>query len=142
MGSERMVRMKRIRKILVLVAMLLWGCGKAVPRPVSHIATGVDIFCQEQDVQISRHYTNSPKMEYVLMYLRLLEPLGKPETDPDTLEAAVFEITVTMADGSRQVYRQKAHRYLSSNGGPWKTIDPEQAAGLYRLIAKVPSDSL
>ena len=81
-------------------------------------------------------------MEYVLLYLRLLEPTGKPETDPDALADAVFEINVTLSDGSRQVYRQKAHRYLSLNGGPWKTIDPEQAAGLYRLIAKVPSDSV
>lgn len=122
--------------------MLLAGCGRASQKPVSHIVTAVDITCQQEDVRISRHYTKSPKMEYVLLYLRLLEATGKPETDPDTLPDPVFEITVTMADGRKQVSRQKAHRYFSRDGGPWQAMDPAQSVGLYELLAKIPSDSL
>ncbi len=134
--------MKRFLKILCLIPVLLCGCGKKAVRPVAQVVTGVDISCQYEDVQILRHYTKSPKMEYALLYLRLLEPGKPPEIDPDTLDDEIFEITVTLSDNSQQVYRQKAHRYFSKNGRPWQTIDPEQAAGLYRLMAKIPSDSV
>ena len=132
--------MKRILKILCLIPVLLCGCGKKAAKPVMQVVTGVDISCQYEDAQISRHYTKSPKMEYALLYLRLLDTGKPPEIDPNTLDKPVFEIAVTLSDGSKDIYRQKAHRYFSKNGRPWQTIDPEQAAGLYRLIAKVPSD--
>ena len=127
---------------IILLALILCGCRHKPQAAVSHLVTGVDIFCQEEDVQITRHYTHSPNMEYVLLYLRLLRPLGKPEQDPTNLPDPVFHITVSHADGSRVIYRQKAHRYLSINGSPWQIIDPGQATGLYQIMQKIPSDSL
>ena len=127
---------------VILLGLILCGCQRTPQAPVSHLVTGVDIACQKEDVLISRHYTRSPKMEYVILYLRLLEPVGTPEINPEILTDPVYCITVHFSDGSQQVYRQKDHRYLSVDGGPWQSIDPGQAAGLYRLMEKLPSDRL
>ena len=79
-------------------------------------------------------------MEWVLIYLRLLKPLGKPDSDPDSLEKDIYEITVHLSDGSKRFYRQKAHRYFSKENRPWQSINPEYAAGLYSLMQHLPSD--
>lgn len=134
--------MKKLLIVLCLSATLLCGCGKKdpPPEPLARVVTQVDISCQHGHTLIRRHYTDPDKMEYVLLYLRLLKPRGKPEQDPEQLEHAVFEITVHLSDGNKRHYRQKAHRYFSRDSRPWELIDPAQAAGLYRLMEKVPSD--
>ena len=81
-------------------------------------------------------------MGSVLIYLRLLKPFGKPEKDPDTVDADIYEITVQLSDGNKRVYRQKAHRYFSRGQQQWERIDPERAAGLYTLMRQLPSDAL
>ena len=137
--------MKKICKLvfgLCFFVILLSGCTAKGTQPLCRVVTQVDISCQKEDVQIRRHYTDSQKMEYVLLYLRLLKPLGTPDTDPDQVDADVYEITVQLSDGEQKIYRQKDHRYLSQSGHPWKTIDPAQAAGLYQLMRQLPSDSL
>jgi hypothetical protein len=91
---------------------------------------------------IQRHYTDSQKMEYVLLYLRLLKPFGKPDTDPDQLDKDVYQITVHLSDGDRRIYRQKAHKYFSWDSRPWQKIDPAQASGLYALMEHLPSDTV
>lgn len=118
------------------------GCRKENTRTFSHLVTAVDITCQYQDVQIARHYTQQQKMEYVLLYLRLLEPAHRPcETAGENWED-VYEIRLSLGDGNQRLYRQRAHRYLAVDGRPWQTIDPEKAEGLYRLMRRLPSDSL
>ena len=79
-------------------------------------------------------------MQSVLLYLRLLKPFGKPDTDPELVAAPVFEITVQLSDGQRHIYRQKDHRYFSKNALPWENIDPARASGLYALMRHYPSD--
>ena len=118
------------------------GCAQTEATPLCRVVTSVDISCQQEDVLISRHYTNMEKMENVLLYLRLLKPGRKPQTDPEELDADVYEITVSLSDGEKKTYRQKDHRYLAEGDRPWQTIDPEQAAGLYRLMRQQPSDSV
>lgn len=121
---------------------MLWGCGAEREKPVSHIVTGVDIFCQHEDGQIRRHYTDQEKMHYALLYLRLAKPMGKADRDPQALGDDVYEITVRLADGREKVYRQTAHRYFCEGDRPWHRIDPEHAANLYLLMRKIPGDSL
>ena len=126
---------------LCFISFFLCSCaGKEAA--VCPVVTQVDISCQQEDVQIHRHYTNSEKMEYVLLYLRLLGPAGLPQIDPDSIDAEEFVIQVQLLNGQTRYYRQKAHRYFSIDGGPWQSIDPAQAAGLYKLMQFVPSDTL
>lgn len=135
---------KAVKMFLIccLSAIIMCGCGvnHAPPAPLCRVVTQVDISCRTKHMLIQRHYTNPDKMEYVLLYLRLLNPRGKPDTDPDQINKDVYEITVHLSDGSKKLYRQKAHRYFSRDSRPWETIDPAQAAGLYLLMQKLPSD--
>ena len=137
--------MKRFLQFLLLSGIcvfLLCGCEAKRNAPIFRVVTGVEITCQHEDVQIHRTYTDMQKMEYVLLYLRLLKPLGKPKTDPGAINADVYEITLQLSDGSQKVYKQKDHRYLATDATPWQEIAPEQAEGLYRLMRKIPDDRI
>lgn len=137
--------MKKAIKILILLCFsvfLLCGCGQDTPaKPLCRVVTGVDISFRHEDMHLQRHYTDTQKMESVLLYLRLLKPLGKPESIPETADRDVYEITVHLSDGDTRIFRQKAHRYLSVPDRPWQLIDPGQAVGLYQLMRHYPSDS-
>lgn len=136
--------MKRLWKSFFIVSfcLIMSGCGRIKPPvlPLCRVVTQVDIFCQKDNMVIHRHYTKQIKMESVLLYLRLLKPSGRPDTDPDSVAREIYEITVHFSDGQKKMYRQKAHRYLSVDNNPWKAIDPAQAAQLYALMQHYPSD--
>lgn len=138
--------MKKAIKLLFICCFCLFilsGCIKndTLQKPLCRVVTQVDISCQTEHMLMQRHYTQTNKMEYVLLYLRLLKPQGKPDADPDQINKEVYEITLHLSDGSKKLYKQKAHRYFSRDSRPWETIDPAQAAGLYRLMQKLPSDT-
>ena len=136
--------MGKIAKIFcfaVAASLVLTGCKAEKVTPGSRVVTGVQVTFQEEDAQLFRHYTQEQKMEYVLLYLRLLKKDGIAEPQPDTARRE-YCITVTHADGSCAVYRQRAHRYFSVDGRPWENIAPAQAAELYRILRYVPSDGL
>lgn len=137
--------MKKFTKLLILFcfsALIMCGCdsGNSKPAPLCRVVTRVDISCRKEHMLISRHYTDMKKMESVLLYLRLLDPQGRPDTDPGSLNKDVYEITVHLSDGKQRVYRQKAHRYFSRDRSSWKMIDPEKASRLYALMRRLPSD--
>lgn len=134
--------MKKLFVFLLFLIFLLCGCQKKPAAPVCRVVTGVEITCQHEDVQIRKAYTDMEKMEYVLLYLRLLKPLGKPKTAPSAVNADLYEITLQLSDGSRKIYRQKDHRYFAVDQAPWQEIAPEQAEGLYRLMRKIPDDRI
>ena len=137
--------MKRMLKLFFILCfcLIMSGCGRINPpaSPLCRVVTQVDISCQKDNMVINRHYTHPKKMESVLLYLRLLKPLDKPETDPNTVVREVYQISVHFSDGQKRVYRQKAHRYISVDDKPWRTIAPEQAAQLYKLMQHYPSDN-
>lgn len=137
--------MKRIIKLFFLSLFLLCimsGCGKNNTKndPLCRVVTQVDITCQHEDLLIRRHYTDTDKIESVLIYLRLLNPLTMTENDPNSIDADIYEINVHLSDGARRVYRQKAHRYISKDYRPWKDVNPGHAAQLYALMRHYPSD--
>lgn len=114
--------------------------SKHTPPALTRVVTHIDIVSQQENVTIERHYNDQEKMESVLLYLRLLQPLYKPEIDPETIGGDVYEITLHYSDGQSRSYRQKAHRFISMDHRPWQTVDPEHAAGLYALMQHYPSD--
>lgn len=137
--------MKKAIKVLILFcfsAIIMPGCVKndSQIKPSVRVVTQVDISCQKDNLLLQRHYTDPQKMEYVLLYLRLLKPGEKPDTLPQTQSDDLYQITVSLSDGSKRTYRQLAHRYFSRESRPWQLIDPKQAAGLYLLMQKLPSD--
>lgn len=132
------------KKISLLIALCLviatmWGCQRT-KRPLCRVVTQVDITCDHDGLPIRRHYTETEKMEAVLLYLRLLRPSGPPITDPDTIDADIYEITVSLSDGQQRIYRQKDHRYFRDALNGWQNISPERASGLYSLMRHYESD--
>ncbi len=138
--------MKKIIKVVFLfsfVCIIMSGCAKSNTKndPFCRVVTQVDITCQHEDLFIERHYTDTEKIESVLIYLRLLKPLTIAESDPDGIDADIYEINVHLSDGARRIYRQKAHRYISKDFRAWKDVDPGHAAQLYALMRHFPSDT-
>lgn len=135
--------MNKYWKLLILFCFstVLSGCisEKPAPQPLCKVVTQVDITCQQKDMLIHRHYTDSQKMQFVLLYLRLLNPRHTSQPVPEQTED-LYEIRILFSNGSQRVYRQKFHRYLSRDDAPWQTISPQQAAGLYTLMRALPSD--
>ena len=138
--------MKKVVKLFFLsffIAVIMCGCAKnnTKTHPFCRVVTRVDITCQHEDLLIRRHYTDTQKMESVLIYLRLLKPLTISVADAEGVDADIYEITVHLSDGVRRVYRQKAHRYISKDFRAWKDVDPGHAAQLYALMRHYPSDT-
>lgn len=136
--------MRKISKIILSVlftTVILSGCARNhAVNSHSLIATEIDIVTQHEKALVHRHYTDPEKMESVLMYLRLLQPVGKPEVSPDEIADDVFLITVHLSNGEKRYYRQAEHRYFTESNFPWFAIDPGQAAKLYALMRHYPSD--
>lgn len=134
--------MKNFAKIWVFpIAFLLFlsGCSKKVPSAYRAV-TAVDISFRYEDTHLQRHYTQNDKIESVLLYMRLLKPLGKPASQPPADDRDVYDITVRFSDGSTKLYHQKAHRFFSRREQVWERIDPGQASELYHLMRHYPSD--
>ena len=134
--------MKRKLMLFLLLCgalVCLWGC-RSQQKPLYRIVTQVDIACDYKGTPIRRHYTDTKKMEAVLLYLRLLRTGGAPAVNPDAVEADIFEITVTLSNGQTQQYAQKDHRYFRKGKSGWMNISPEQASGLYKLMRYYESD--
>lgn len=125
--------------IFCLCCTLFSACApKEIPQPLCRVVTEINIVCDHPKAQIRRHYTDSKKMQYVLIYLRLLKP--KTTTALPTETDDLYSIQISFSDGSKRTYRQTAHRYLSRDNEPWKSIDPSSASGLYFLMRKLSSD--
>ena len=127
--------------LITLVCMLMMcSCGKAHTPPVYEVVTGVDVVTARDGQLLRRHYTTSEKMRPVLLYLRMLKhsPLFEPIEEPEGED--IFLICVELTGGKKRYYRQAKHRYFSFEGGPWRSIDPGKAVGLYRILERFPSD--
>ena len=135
--------MKKAIKLFTMFCfsvIIMSGCVKKNAPPPCKVVTQVDISCRQENLLLQRHYTDPEKMESVLLYLRLLKPMGQPEQMPPPQLGDLYHITVSLSDGSKRNYLQMAHRYFSRDSRPWELIDPKQAAGLYFLMQKLPSD--
>lgn len=109
--------------------------------PLCRVVTQVDIHGQEKDVQIHRHYTDNQKIQWVLIYLRTLNVSVKPQAPGENQTNSHYEISLTFSDGNHKVFHQTAHRFYRQQQRPWHAIDPAQAAGLYKLLRALPSDT-
>ena len=126
---------------LLALYCLLPGCSRShLPAPLCRVVTQVDVFSSRDDIPHLRSYTATGKVEAVLLYLRLLKPLHPAGTDADSMSGDVFTIRLQFSDGTHRLYRQKSHRYIARDDGPWLTLEPELAADLYRLLRSLPSD--
>lgn len=134
--------MRKFSKVFLMFyfcAVMMCGCNRKNTNPVYRAVTQIDIVTEYEDRLLHRHYTSPEKMRPVLLYLRLLKPYGQPVQMPENTDD-VYLISIALSDGQRHYYRQASHKYLSIENGPFKSIDPGQAANLYTILREFPSD--
>ena len=127
---------------LLIASLILCSCSKKHTPSVYEVVTGVDVVTARDGQLLRRHYETPEKMRPVLLYLRMLKhsPLFEPIDEPEGED--IFLICVQLTGGKKRYYRQAKHRYFSFDGGPWRSIDPGKAAGLYNILQAFPSDEL
>ena len=123
---------------LCLFLLSFSGC-KAETEPTPRVVSGVRVDWQRKGVHFSRHYTDTKKVEALLLYLRLLKT-EIPEADPYRQADNVYTITVRLLDGREHRFQQQQHRYFRIEQAPWQQIPPGQAEGLYDLLRVLESD--
>ena len=131
--------MKRLLIFIIVLCVLLAGHFLRA-RAVSGFVEYADVNWQTEYGRHHRHYTSPEKIQKLLYYLRTLSPKGTATIDPETLSGNICKIVLYFQGGKRQIYYQKADRYLSIDAHPWERVQPVQAAKLYPLLEQMPSD--
>lgn len=129
--------------LLCAITLSLCGCSFHPVKPDGHgirVITAITVTYENGPLQTQRHYTSDAKMQPILNYLRRIDPYGEPDVDPETTEGSDFHIELNYSDGSRQLYRQKADRFMLDADGVWKRIDPGKASKLSEILGKLESD--
>lgn len=108
--------------------------------PQSHIVAQVEVTASIGGESRVFTYTDPEKMETLLNYLRLLKPDVRHPLTPETFRADVYEIRLTMLDGTRNCYYQLYDTYLRKNQDPWYAISPVDGSMLHPLLLSMPPD--
>ncbi len=134
--------MRKLLFFAVLTLLLLAGCSrtKLPTQSPSRLVTGITVMYENDPIRFFRRYTSDEKMQQVLNYLRLIDPKGIVQDDPETLPGGQYTITLLYSDGSSNIYRQKSDAYMQTDDGPWKRIDPKKAEWLGQLLEQLESD--
>lgn len=121
--------------------LLLSGCTREDPPSSFPLVTEITVHYENGPIHGELRYTEDEKMQQILTYLRLLNPYGQPQEDPETAEGTLFQIILTHSGGGSSVYQQKADRYLKTGQEPWLCIPPQKALELSLLLGYLESDS-
>lgn len=139
--------MRKISKICIMLALLvllLSGCHRqplpGASQPIYRAVTSVTVTYKNGPIRTQRRYTSDEKMRKVMNYLRLIDPYGTPEEDPETAEGSDIHIILSYSDGFQKTYRQVGDRYMMEDGGKWQKIDPTKAEELGEILGQMESD--
>ena len=124
--------MRTLRKLSFIFCCCLLLAGCRSNQTSLRLVTKISVTDQ---TGLTRHYTQPQHMETILYYLRSLDALGKPNTDPERISGEHYHIRLEYADGQTSIYRQRANRFLSRDSHPWQKI-PSQRASLLGPILK------
>lgn len=131
--------------MLALLLLLLSGCHRQplpdASRPIYRAVTSVTVTYKNGPIRTQRRYTSDEKMRKVMNYLRLIDPYGTPEEDPETAQGSDIHIILSYSDGFQKTYRQVGDRYMMEDGGKWQKIDPAKAEELGEILGQLESDA-
>ena len=117
----------------LLSVFLLSGCGKGKAETV-RVVTRVDVVCDRGCTVRRSTFTDPAQMERVLNYLRLQQPRGVANLDPERMKGETYRIDLHLSDGTHRVYYQRSGGYYSQDLHRWQRIHREDAAGLRELV--------
>ena len=122
------------------LAAIFSGCGRQKEEPLAVVVEQIHVVSHHEDETLERTYTKSAKMKAILSYLRWLRPQFGADCDPEQLPGDEYTITVTLSDGTEEIYEQKTNGYLRKDEGRWENIDPEKGIMLYEIISQMRGD--
>lgn len=126
---------------ICLAVSVFTGCAPTPAESTAYrVVSQIHIQYQNSGLHQRWHFNSDEKMEAVLIYLRILDPYGTPQEDPDNAVGSDIVITLVFSDGSSKIYHQRAERYLQIDDSPWKCIDPRTALQLSALLGVLTSD--
>lgn len=135
------MKKRLIAVYLAAVFCLLCGCHPVTRQDIaSRIVTQITVTCETCSDFTRRFYNTNEKMQLILLYIRCLKPRFAPQTDPEPLAGRTICITVTCADNTTRIYRQKDNLYFQEGTGPWQQVRPDQGSDLWRIVLFTPSD--
>ena len=121
--------MRLIQYFLVLLASFLSPSNGAAPAPENYrVITQIEVTVVHDGQSDTTVYSESNQMEAILTYLRMTQPTGALQLEPDSFRADSYTFTLHFSDGNQGVYRQIYHDFLQQDAGRWQRIDPK--AGL------------
>lgn len=135
--------MKKLTILLLCLAVLsLVGCKKAgTHSPASsRIVTGIDIYCQKPNGQLSRQYRQPEKIQAILHYIRLLDPNGPTPVSEEAMQGDLYEIVVHLRGGGKRIHRQRSDSFAALHHRYWGRIDRSLGMQLARILALLPGD--
>ena len=131
---------KRIWPLMLAAALLCAGCFGQKQSAGWPVVCQVTVTCERQGNLTRQVYTSEEKMRQILNQLRNLGQKFTPDTDPESLQAPSYSITVTNTDGSQRIYQTKADRYIRICQDPWQQADAKRISELHLLLDNLPGD--
>ncbi len=118
--------MRLIHYLLILLATFLSPSHGAAPAPeTNRVVTQIEVSIVQNGYTSTTTYTDDRQMEAILTYLRMTQPTGAMQYEPDSFRSDSYTFTVYFSDGSQNVYKQIYHDFLQKNTGRWQRIDPK-----------------
>ena len=129
---------------LFLSIVLFHGCSVAEPSnsgTAGRVVVKITVSFENGPLKAYREYTAADKMQYVLNYLRYIDPYGTPKENPETATGNEYRIALVYPNGQEKIYRQKSDRFMQMHDGTWKEINPQKAQKLAEILGYFQSDA-
>ena len=125
-----------------MCTLILCGCGRkaAEPTPV-RVVTQITVTRHAGGEVTRQIYTDPEKLHKILTAIRQLGQKFTPSTDPTALPQESFHIQLHQTDGTTQLYRTKADRYIRQDHHPWQETDPKTLTQLTDLLRNLTGDT-
>lgn len=136
---------KRIFALVMLLSILLCGCGDDTPKSDSgapgRMVRRIEVAIQPENPEYDRVYQTQENMNNLLALLRSMENDTAPDVEPDLYSGQIYyTATVTFANGQQSVYYLLGHTYMRLGDDPWCVITDEQSMAFNTFLREHPSD--
>ena len=136
---------KRIFALVMLLSILLCGCGDDTPKSDSgapgRMVRRIEVAIQPENPEYDRVYQTQENMNDLLTLLRSMESENVPNQEPDLHDGqSLYTITATFANDQQSVYYVLGHTYLRNSNGDWCIIDRDQSMAFNQFLRERPSD--
>ena len=136
---------KRILALVMLLSILLCGCGDDTPKSDSgapgRLVRRIEV--RPENPEYERVYQTQENMNDLLALLRSMENDNIPAQEPDVENGqSLYIVTAIFANGEQSVYYVLGHTYLRNTDDDWCIIDLDQSMAFNQFLRERPSDDV